>query len=322
MKVIFAFLRILRLSNIIFIILFMYVIRYAIVNPILLSNGCHLLMPKLYFFLLVLANCCVMAAGYIINDYFDTRIDAINKPDKVIVGRVISRRLAMFWHQALTGMGMLAVVFIAFKSGRWSLTLTYIMISGLLWFYSSSYKRQLVLGNILIAIVALLIPLSVVIFENTWLNASDIPVAVRSLAWDHTLIYGLVFTVFILILQIINDQITAKGDAELDSRTIAVVWGKTVSKLVVAILVVSAIVGIILIYMSWIAPLEEPALLRFILSGLVLPLLLCLLLNMRAQNEEVLLMSYRVMQFSVLSLALYAVFHWYVIATRDAMPLL
>ncbi len=50
---------------------------------------------------IIISCICISAAGYIINDYFDVKIDQINKPNEVIIGRNISRRQALFLHQIL-----------------------------------------------------------------------------------------------------------------------------------------------------------------------------------------------------------------------------
>ena len=55
-------------------------------------------MPLLHFLVLVLSTVLIAAGGNVINDYFDTRIDRINKPGKVIVGRTVRRRVAMTAH--------------------------------------------------------------------------------------------------------------------------------------------------------------------------------------------------------------------------------
>ena len=48
--------------------------------------------------LLSVATVTIGAAGYIINDYYDIKIDTINKPDRVIIGKSLKRRTAMLLH--------------------------------------------------------------------------------------------------------------------------------------------------------------------------------------------------------------------------------
>ena len=69
--------------------------------------------PKLA--ILIISTLCIAAAGYIINDYYDIKIDYINKPNRVLVGRVLKRRVAMVSHIALNviGIGLGATVSLA-----------------------------------------------------------------------------------------------------------------------------------------------------------------------------------------------------------------
>src|SRR5688572_22737914 len=51
--------------------------------------------------LLSLSTVAIAAAGYIINDYYDVKIDYINKPERVVVGKSITRRFAILFHVIL-----------------------------------------------------------------------------------------------------------------------------------------------------------------------------------------------------------------------------
>jgi len=115
--------------------------------------------------LVILATVFVAAGGYAINDYFDRRIDMINKPGKLIIGKLIHPRHVMAYHLVFTTAGVLLGTYAAFASGLPFLSLVFIMVSGLLWFYSTTYKKQLLLGTILIAILTALVPFIVLLFE-------------------------------------------------------------------------------------------------------------------------------------------------------------
>ena len=67
------------------------------------------------FFLLSLSSVLIAAAGYIINDYFDLNIDRINKPEKIVVEKIIKRRWAIIWHWILSGMGILIGFYLSWK---------------------------------------------------------------------------------------------------------------------------------------------------------------------------------------------------------------
>lgn len=69
----------------------------------------------------MLSTVLIAAGGNIINDYFDTRIDRINKPEEVIVGRTVKRRVAMMGHLLFSGLGFLLGTVVAWRTGLWHL---------------------------------------------------------------------------------------------------------------------------------------------------------------------------------------------------------
>src|SRR5690349_21649658 len=97
MKLAVAFLRLVRWPNLVFIALTQIIYYYSILEPISRSGGVSLFDNRHLAFI-VLASLFISAAGYIINDYFDLNIDRVNKPDRLIVDKVIKRRSAMALH--------------------------------------------------------------------------------------------------------------------------------------------------------------------------------------------------------------------------------
>ena len=92
------FFRLIRYKNLIIIILTQYMMRWSIIKPILEVYEFKLQFSELNFFFLVMATVFITAAGYVINDYFDAKTDLVNRPDTVIVGRLLHRRWAILLH--------------------------------------------------------------------------------------------------------------------------------------------------------------------------------------------------------------------------------
>ena len=103
--------------------------------------------------LLILASVCIAAGGYIINDYFDLNIDRVNKPDKVIIDKVIGRRWAIVWHLVLSGIGILLTFYVGWKINNIPLGFANILCVTLLWFYSTTFKKRLLIGNTIISLL-------------------------------------------------------------------------------------------------------------------------------------------------------------------------
>lgn len=194
--------------------LVLIVLTQALVQACLLTPGInwHRLQDP-YFWLLVLATVCIAAAGYIINDYYDVKIDAINKPDKLLVGRRIRRRRAMFAHLILSAIGVLLGLLL-------SLPVALINLGAvlLLWGYSARLKKMLLVGNIAIALLSASMLLVVAVYDNT-LNRT-------------TLGYAFFALLISLIREIIKDIEDMKGDASFDCRTLPIVAGMRGAKLV------------------------------------------------------------------------------------------
>src|SRR5947209_4655249 len=140
-----AFLRLVRWPNLVFIILTQALFYFCIYLPLYHQQQTRKLV------LLILGSVFIAAAGYIINDYFDLNIDKINKPEKNVVDRIIHRRWAIIWHLLLSFAGLILTAF-GVGLHYWYLVLANLACIILLWLYSTSFKRQLLIGNLVISL--------------------------------------------------------------------------------------------------------------------------------------------------------------------------
>lgn len=195
--------RLVRMSNLLIVAVTQYLTRILLIGPRqewrqIISD------PKL--FVLSLSTVCIAAAGYIINDYFDIKIDIVNKPERVVVGRYLKRRWAMGAHQVLNVLGAALGLLV----GVWVFLVNVLSIT-LLWFYSERFKRAPFIGNL---IVSLLTGFSLLILTLNY-------PANRRLV----LIYA-VFSFFIsLIREIVKDMEDIRGDEAHGCRTLPIIWG-------------------------------------------------------------------------------------------------
>src|SRR5450432_3077132 len=107
MKLLGAFFRLIRWPNLVFITLTQFLFYFTIIIPGFKSSDFINTLRPSYFYLLSLSCILIAAAGYIINDYFDLNIDRVNKPEKLVVEKLIKRRWAIVWHWVLSGLGIL-----------------------------------------------------------------------------------------------------------------------------------------------------------------------------------------------------------------------
>jgi 4-hydroxybenzoate polyprenyltransferase len=139
--------------NLLFIAITQLLFQYCIVGPIFRHAGVTPVLTTPVFITLIAASVLIAAAGYIINDYFDLNIDLVNKPDKLVVEKIIKRRWAIVWHLVLSGLGILCSVYVAWKTRCWWLIPANAGCVGALWFYSTIFKKKLLSGNVIISLL-------------------------------------------------------------------------------------------------------------------------------------------------------------------------
>jgi len=189
------------------------------------------------FFLMVSATVMITAAGYLINDYYDVKIDFVNKPQRVVVGKKLKRRWVLAGHTALN-FGAIGLGFYI----SWPIGATMFGAAFLLWLYSNQLKRLPLVGNLSIAILTGLTLVLVAEFfqERTYIIAC----------------YA-VFAAFItLVREIIKDVEDRKGDERFGCKTIPIIYGVAKTKVFLYLIMVifSITVFILLHNISFILP--------------------------------------------------------------------
>jgi 4-hydroxybenzoate polyprenyltransferase len=233
MRLIAAFLKLVRLPNLFFIALAQVLFQYCIYRPMYREA-----VPPddtRQFIFLVLASLLIAAAGYIINDYFDINIDEVNKPEKMVVDKVISRRWAIAWHFMLNSAGLLFTILAFPFLQKWYLVVANMLCMVLLWFYSTSFKRQLLVGNVVISLLTawtiMIVFFSKVNFEDAFGGG---PVLHNKLFKLAVLYAGFAFIIS-LIREAIKDMEDMPGDEKYQCRTMPIVWGVNVTKVYTAV---------------------------------------------------------------------------------------
>ena len=152
-------LQLVRYKNLLFTAVLQLLIYAAVILPTLQSYQLDDVMGYTKVIALILSTVLITAGGYVINDYFDVKIDRINRPDRVIVGNTIPKEEVMKIYQGLTIAGIALGIYLSYAIHSITLGFIYIVVPGMLWFYSSSYKRMLIVGNLIVALCSALVPL-------------------------------------------------------------------------------------------------------------------------------------------------------------------
>ncbi len=312
------FLKLIRWQNLIIVILTMVLMRYCIIEPlisklkVMMLDGSGQVSLKLQFpwydfIILVAATVFITAGGYVINDYFDIKTDLINR-GSVIVGTKIPRHKAMMWHNIFNIAGVAAGFYISWKVGYIWMGIFFLLVSGLLYFYSASYKRQFLIGNLIVALLTAMVPMMVIMYE--W------PVLYRYYTTRAAELYNLSFlfwwiggfSVFAFITtltrEIIKDIEDFEGDMAYGRRTIPVVIGIPASKVIALSLI---IITIAMLYIVWFYFINDKITFIYLTAGIVLPLFYIIYQLVVSRNRKQLHIASRLMKIVMLTGILYSV---------------
>ncbi len=200
--------KLIRWPNLLIIVISQYLSAIFLVGPPKLY---HQYIADLDLLLICGGTIMIAAAGYIINDYYDVKIDYINKPEKVVVGNTLKRRVAMFIHTSLNILGVITGFLVSLK-----IALINLVASFWLWGYSNQLKRMPLIGNLSVAIL------------------SGLAIAIIGIYYqpDNINIYlYAVFAFFVsLIREIVKDIEDLKGDATFGCRPLPVICSIRSSK--------------------------------------------------------------------------------------------
>jgi len=235
-----AFFKLVRWPNLIFIVLTQLLFYYCIYLPLYQD-------PQTQFLAwLITASVCIAAAGYIINDYFDLNIDRINKPEKNVLNTVISRRWAIVWHLMLSLFGIAATA-MAVGLSKWYLIVANVFCVALLWLYSTSLKRRLLIGNIVISLLAawtvLILFFAQVPFNEAFNSNNETTLKYFRLAF----LFGGFAFVISLVREAIKDIEDREGDAQYGCRTLPIYAGLRTTKIYITIWIVILIAALVVL---------------------------------------------------------------------------
>ncbi|TVP47979.1 MAG: prenyltransferase [Mongoliibacter sp.] len=179
-------------------------------------------------YLIILSTVIIAAAGYMINDYYDVKIDYVNKPNEVIIGRSMKRRVAIFFHTILnlSGVGIALLV-----SPR--VAIITFLASFLLWLYSNQLKRLPFVGNFTVALLT---------GASIWL------VGYYYQQSELLVLTYAIFAFFLnLIREIIKDIEDRQGDRKHGCKTLPIVIGFRKTKRVIFFIAIAFVCAILVV---------------------------------------------------------------------------
>ena len=257
MRAVKAFFRLIRWPNLLFIALTQMLFYYFILPFVYFENHPgyqSIRLSEPLFYLLVTASVLIAAAGYIINDYFDVNIDQVNKAGKVIVGSIIKRRMAILMHAVFSIVGLALSLYIGYRLENFYIPFFNLISILLLWFYSTTFKKKLLIGNIIISALTAWVIVVLTLAEFRFRISTD------DIVWQRLLKLSFVYAGFAFIISLVREVIKDIEDMEGDIRygctTMPIAWGIQVSKVFagVWIVVLTGLIAALQLYvlqMGW-----------------------------------------------------------------------
>ncbi len=310
-----SFFKLIRIQNLLIVAATQYLMRFAVIAPILAINDFSLQMTEFEFFILVFSTVCLTAAGYVINDYFDTKTDSLNRPETVIVGKSIKRRSAMTIHIVFNLIGVIGGFYVSYKIGLYQLGIIFLIASGILWYYSTTYKRQFLIGNILVAFLTGLVPLMVILFEMPELNKAYIDILIeKGMNFNNVFFWvaGFSFFAFITTLtrEIIKDTEDFEGDSAYGRNTVPIMLGIKWTKIIIIGLTAITLISIGSIYFKYLT--GSLLTMLYITVGVVIPLLFLIYKIVKADKKTDYHFTSVLMKFIMLTGILYSLVAAYI----------
>ena len=211
------YLQLVRWKNLVIISITQFSIWLFLIKPLYSSAQIPLQASIVTLLGILSSTLFIAAAGYIINDYFDIKTDAINRPNKLLLENTIDRRKAILLHLFLTFIGILIGLIIALQHRNILLVGFQIISSLLLWFYSTRYKQSYITGNILVAALT-----SICILMFYWYEPQ---LAIHKNA--QTVLFTTALFAFTLtwMRELVKDMEDLKGDTIAGCNTMPIVIG-------------------------------------------------------------------------------------------------
>ncbi|MEZ4855625.1 MAG: geranylgeranylglycerol-phosphate geranylgeranyltransferase [Gelidibacter sp.] len=260
----FSMFSVVRGYNILMVIVAQYLTSIYILAP---EKPLHKVVFDVNLFMLVLASASTIAAGYIINNFYDSEKDLINRPNKSMLDRLISQNTKLSFYFVLNFLAVIMASYVSFNAVMFFSA----YIFGI-WFYSHKLKKMPFIGNLTSAILSITPFFAIFIYYKNF---------------EHVIfVHAMYLFLIISMRELTKDLENIKGDLAQNYHTIPIVYGEKVSKIMLTILVtLTAIPTILLVHYFNVGHMNY----FFYLSAILLVMFLLLLWNSKTKTHYLVL---------------------------------
>lgn len=268
-------LNLIRWKNLLILIFSATLIRFALVPGLTTVTQ----MDLIPYAILTVSILCIAAGGNIINDFFDITTDSINKPNRLLIDKVISRKTALqlYFVSNVLGLGLVFYLFLTHPFEQIGLVFYIIICSPLaLLAYSLWLKRLAIIGNVL---VSLLVGLSIFCLGTALIDEDQNPVISFSIG-----IYSFLAFLLNLSRELIKDIEDIQGDYFCKMKTLPILIGKKRTNYVIFGLLIFIILVLLSIVLTYFLNLN--LLIFYVFTLVILPLILISKKVLEATSEK------------------------------------
>lgn len=280
------YIKIIRPINLLFILLILILFRYAFVVPKFYEV--YDFIPALNTFeyiLLILITLLTAASGYVINDIYDSDIDTINKPNKVIIEKTISVDNAYNFYKLLCLVATILTITLAVLSKNLKLATLPIIILVALNFYAQYFKKQFFIGNFIIAIFAAFVLLLPALYESSTFNDDQIITQIQSGIFAAGLCYAIFAFLTTLLREIVKDMQDIEGDLQYGCKSVPIKLGIIKTKIINTFIILITIIYCIS-FALYFQNIKINYVVKFVYILLISPLVILLIINWWAKSKK------------------------------------
>lgn len=176
-------------------------------------------------FIIVLASTLTIASGYIINNFYDSKKDLINRPNKSQLDRLVSQKTKLQVYFTVNFIVALLAFLVSYRA-----MLFFSVYIFLIWYYSHRLKKYPIIGNLTASLLAVLPFFAILLYYKNF--------------YPQIFAHASFLFLLILIREIIKDLENIKGDIANDYRTIPVKYGETFAKKIITFLTIFTIIPV------------------------------------------------------------------------------
>jgi len=179
-------------------------------------------------FIIVIASSLTIASGYIINNFYDSKKDLINRPNKSKIDRLVSQRTKLQVYFTVNFVVVLLALLVSFKA-----VLYFSAYIFLIWFYSHKLKKYPIIGNLTASLLAVLPFFAILLYYKN--------------LYPQIFAHASFLCLLLLIREIIIDLENIKGDIANGYQTIPVKYGEVFAKKTITLLTLLTIIPVYLL---------------------------------------------------------------------------